>query len=406
MGKRIVIIGGGTFQPIRNHLALAAPAFGRTAKIMHGMLPNSELHLTKMCGVDTVLVTNEDVEFFIDRLILDETVGTIVMNAALCDFKALPIDGIESEWHAKRLKTSEGDLEITLTPTDKLISRIRKARPDIFLVGFKTTTNETSNDQFLIALKMMKSAKCNLVLANDTVTRNNMIITPEETIYGETTERYDVLKELSDMILQRNNLTYHRGEFIVGKNIPFEDAPENFKEVMEFLLDNGGYIENNGNGFTPGHFCYRSDVLGVDNISFISSQRLVNHNDVRENGMTFVTNEGEGESFTYLGTKKASVGARSQALLLRENPEYDFIVHTHNPLKEGSLIPTTPQKPFQCGSMECGINTLNHLGDFDNGIKAVFLEKHGINMMFKKTTKSEDVIEFLKNNIELGVKIR
>ena len=36
----------------------------------------------------------------------------------------------------------------------------------------------------------------------------------------------------------------------------------------------------------------------------------------------------------------------------------------------------------------------------------VFLEKHGINMMFKRTTKAEDVIEFLKNNIELGVKIR
>tara|TARA_R110000851_G_scaffold47424_1_gene115024 strand:- start:12475 stop:12669 length:195 start_codon:yes stop_codon:yes gene_type:complete len=47
----------------------------------------------------------------------------------------------------------------------------------------------------------------------------------------------------------------------------------------------------------------------------------------------------------------------------------------------------------------------NHLGDFGD-IKAVFLEKHGINMMFKRTTKSEDVIEFLKNNIELGVKIK
>jgi len=341
----------------------------------------------------------------LDELIEDKTVGTIVMNVALCDFKALPIDENENGWHGKRLKTSEGDLTITLTPTDKIISKIRKARPDIFLVGFKTTTNETSNDQFLIALKMMKSSKCNLVLANDTVTRNNMIITPEETIYGETVLRYSVIEELCEMIEMRQSLTYHRGEFIVGKDIPFENAPENFKEVMGFLLDNGGYIENNGNGFTPGHFCYRSDVF--ESNDFISSQRLVNHNDVRENGMTYVTTAGMCKSFTYLGSKKASVGARSQALLLSENPEYDFIVHTHNPLKKDSLIPITPQKPFQCGSIECGVNTLNHLGDFnDRNIKAVFLEKHGINMLFKKTTKSEDVIEFLKNNIELGVKIR
>lgn len=32
MKKRVVIIGGGTFSHLRTHLALAAPAFGTTAK--------------------------------------------------------------------------------------------------------------------------------------------------------------------------------------------------------------------------------------------------------------------------------------------------------------------------------------------------------------------------------------
>ena len=34
MKRQTYILGGGTFQPIRNHLALCAPAFGTTAKTM------------------------------------------------------------------------------------------------------------------------------------------------------------------------------------------------------------------------------------------------------------------------------------------------------------------------------------------------------------------------------------
>jgi|TARA_R110000824_G_scaffold105368_4_gene249304 hypothetical protein len=406
MSKRIIVIGGGTFEPIRNHLSLAAPAFGKTAREIHNNL-GGELFLTKMCHSQSTMITNKDVEDLIDDLIKDETVGTIVMNAALCDYKALPIDENENGWHGKRLKTSEGGLTLSLTPTDKLIGKIRKARPDIFLVGFKTTTYESSENQFLIALKMMKKSKCNLVLANDTVTRNNMIITPEETIYGETTNREDVINELCDMIRMRQNLTYHRGEFFKCENRSFEDAPVNFKSVMKFLINNGGYIENNGNGFTPGHFCYRNRETTDGRSSFVSSQRLVNHNDVIKNGMTYVHVKESDNTFSYYGDKKASVGARSQYLLLKENSEYDFIIHTHNPLKEGSVIPTTPQKPFQCGSIECGVNTLNNLGTFQGGaIKAVYLEKHGINLMFTKWCTADTVIEFLKDNIELGIKIK
>lgn len=399
MERKTVILGGGTFQPIRNHLSLAAPAFGTTAKQIHWAL-GGELILTKMANWTSPLVTNDDVEELIDELLERDDIGTIVMNVAMCDYEAIPINGVDNGWHAKRLKTSEGNVNITLTPTEKVISKIRKKRPDIFLVGFKTTTGETSEDQFLIALKMMKKTKCNLVLANDVVTRNNMIITPEETIYSETILRGAVIEELSNMIKMRSNLTYHRGSFTDSENIPFDEAPNKFKDVIRFLIDNGGYIENNGNGFTPGHFCYR---LNED--SFVSSQRGVNHNEVIQNGFTLVKVDENGD-LHYYGKRKPSVGARSQNLMLKQNPEYDFIVHTHNPLKEGSKIPVASQKPFQCGSLECGLNTVNNMKDFNEGrLKAVYLDKHGINLLFKKEASSEEVIEFLKENIELGIKV-
>ena len=405
--RNIAVIGGGTFQPIRNHLALAAPAFGTTATKISDYLEfktnRSRLYLTKMAYPQSKLITNEDVEALIDDLLLDDRLGTIILNVAFCDYKAKPIDGIENDWHGERLQTADGDLTIELTPTEKIIKKIRIKRPDIFLVGFKTTTNKTPAQQFLLGLKMMKSVKCNLVLANDTVTRNNMILTAEETIYGETTDRDAVLKELVEMTLMRCDLTYNPSNFIESQSASIKNTPRPFQDAIQFLIDNGGFIENNSNGFTPGHFCGRNGQK-----SFLSSQRKANHNLVFTEGMSQVSvslDEKFNDVFTVYGKRKASVGARSQWMILQKFPEYDCIIHTHNPLKEGSTIPITPQKPFQCGSLECGINTVDHMGDFGN-IKAVYLDKHGANILFKSTDDVSGIINFIKENIELGIKVK
>ena len=397
--KKIIVLGGGTFSPIRNHLSLCAPAFGTTARKLYQLFTESEksnvtkLVLTKMADPESELKTNEDVASFIDSLLGDESVGTIILNVAFCDFNAV----IEHRgFHGERLKTADGNINLELTPSEKVVDAIRKKRPDIFLVGFKTTTNADVEIQFLSALKMMKRSKCNLVLANDTVTRKNMIITPEESRY-EAGSREAVLKDLVKMVLDRNDLTYSRTVFNEATNIPMADAPESFQRVMQFLIDNGGYLENNGNGFTPGHFCYK--VAGNE---FVSSQRKVNHNEVFTRGMTRVNVESE--KFIAFGTHKPSVGSRSQWLMMSKYTDYDCVVHTHNPLKVGSLIPLASQREFQCGSLECGLNTLNNLKDFDNGMKAVMLEKHGINLLFKSSMNSELVIGFIRKNVMLGVK--
>ena len=37
MNKSVIILGGGTFSHISNHLALSAPAFGSTAKQLYSL---------------------------------------------------------------------------------------------------------------------------------------------------------------------------------------------------------------------------------------------------------------------------------------------------------------------------------------------------------------------------------
>lgn len=389
---KTLILGGGTFQPISNHLSLSAPAFGTTAKELGRMIPNSILKLTKMADSASSLITNEDVESVIDECLMDKELKAIILNVAFCDFKFN-----NGDFHGERFRTENGDINITLTPTEKIIKKIRIKRPDIFLVGFKTTTNKTVEEQFLIGLKMMKSSKCNLVLANDVVTRNNIIITPEESYYGNTTDRNKGLQELVEIFQSRIQGTYSNSVVINEENSSITNCSKTFQDVIKWVIENDGFIENNGNGFTPGHFCER-----IDSNSFYSSQRKANHNLVFQEGMTLVKMKDE-IIYAY-GKRKASVGARSQWLILKENPEFDCIIHTHNPLKSSSSIPVTQQKPYQCGSLECGLNTLNHLGDFGD-IKAVYLDKHGANILFKSSSKAEDVIEFIKNNIELGIKV-
>ncbi len=423
--KKIAIIGGGTLSPIRNHLSLCAPAFGGTAKKLFELmskklfeLMNNEplltsgyhiqLHLTKMADPKSDIVTNDDVSKLIDSLIEDESVKTIIMNAALCDFNA---DIEDRGFHGKRLKTSDGDVQLTLKPADKVLDKIRRARPDIFLVGFKTTTGATQDEQFLTALYMMKRSKCNLVLANDTVTRHNMIITPEEVRYEPVvttdTQRNETLKELVEMILLRHDLTYTRTNFLEEESIPLSSAPSTFRDVLNFVIKNGGFIENNGNGFTPGHYCYKLS-RGV----FVSSQRKVNHNDVQTNGMTLV--KVSNDKITAVGSRKPSVGARSQGMLLDKYPEYDCIIHVHCPLKDPNTmdIPVATQKPFQCGSLECGMNTVHNMKELTftynkskAKIMAVMLDKHGPNILFKSSDPPDAIIRFIESTVELGTKI-
>jgi hypothetical protein len=391
--KKIIIIGGGTLQPISNHLSLAAPAYGTIAKNIHKlMFDESELILTKMADSTSNIVTNKDVENILDDIIKDVKVRCIVLSVAFCDYE---YDG--GDFHGERIITTDNDtLDLRLKVSSKVIDKIRKIRPDIFLVGFKTTTNKTTDDQFLSGLKMMKRSKCNLVLANDTVTRNNIIITPEESYYGNTTDRDFITKELVNMINMRCNATYNRTNFIECDSIPITKTSETFQKVLKYLIDNNAFIINNGNNFPNGHYCEK-----IDNVSFLSSQRRFDHNKVFDEGMSLVTVEDD--IFTVRGRRKASVGARSQWLILNKYSEFDCIIHTHNPLKDGSKFPIAEQKPFQCGSLECGINTIDNMGDFGD-FKAVYLNKHGANILFKSTSNADDVIKFITDNIELGVK--
>ncbi len=201
MTASILVLGGGTFYHVRNHLSIAAPAFGTTARWLHEALVDSDLVLTKMADAASSLETNADVKELVDESLTKKTLRCIVMNVALCDYEGT-IGTLASGKHAKRLQSREGQQWMDLTPSDKVIASIKKQRPDVFLVGFKTTTNFSPEEQQTAAYRMLSESKGDLVLANDTVTRHNLLINSKNECLIASNDRIEVLKRL---VIEINN---------------------------------------------------------------------------------------------------------------------------------------------------------------------------------------------------------
>ena len=192
MTKKLYILGGGTNSFISNHLSLAAPAYGQTAKKLYEKFSShldnkmqTEIILTKMANPldKDAPDTPEDIEALVDKLIADPDTRVIIFNVAMVDYKPEALseeifDNPEYTYYqdvtttfgkyAGRLSTSKHpELRLDLTVQDKIIQKIRKERKDILLVGFKTTCGATKEEQFHKGLKLCKDASANIVFVND-----------------------------------------------------------------------------------------------------------------------------------------------------------------------------------------------------------------------------------------------
>jgi hypothetical protein len=417
--KEIHIIGGGTFEHVRTHLSLAAPAFGTTAKKLFELCylrfenkMDINLHLTKMADSRSSLVENDDIEKLVDKLIADLNVKVIFFNVALCDYAGFITEESKdigklrtgeikkiltnSGKYKKRLQTSHGSQNMHLATTKKIINKIRSERKDIFLIGFKTTSDLDENKQYFLGLKLLKENSCNLVLANDVVRRMNMIITPEETRYHVTSDRHEVLKQLVDMVFHRCQLSFTKSTVINGELVNW-DSPQvysSLRTVVNHCIEKGAYKEFLGS--TVGHFACK-----IGEKEFLTSIRKSNFNNLSKTGLVKVTTDNDDTVIAY--GAKPSVGGQSQRIIFSEHNDYDCIVHFHCPIKQGSEVPVVSQREYECGSHQCGKNTSNGLKRFGN-LSAVMLDQHGPNIVFHHSIDAREVIDFIDKNFDLSEK--
>lgn len=207
--NKLYILGGGTVSYVRNHLALCAPAFGKTARQLYLLCEDRFTDmkvykiLTKMADCKSNIITNDDIKQQVEGLKGDPGTKVIFFNVAMCDWTgemAVSIDRgetrVPSGKYAERLKTSEGHKMMMLSPAEKVIRWVKEDREDIFLVGFKTTCGETEDKQFDAGFGLLRDSSADLILANDTRTRVNMIIHEKGSYI--TKDREEALVKLVD----------------------------------------------------------------------------------------------------------------------------------------------------------------------------------------------------------------
>lgn len=400
-GAAIRIVGGGTVSHVRNHLALCAPAYGSTAKRLLALVQaqgrEADLVLTRMADAKSRYETNDDLAQLADEIVADPTARIVFWNPALCDYDG-QVGSVPSDRKADRLKTRDGEQDIHLVPAEKVVSRFRATRKDLFLVAFKTTTNASRDEQYRAGLSLLKRSSANLVLANDTVTGLNMVIVPEEARYHETFDREEALRGLVEIALLRSTNTFTRTQVVSEDGVAWNDPMinDNLRKVVGHCIKRGAYKPFEGK--TVGHFATR----GPDD-TIITSRRKSNFNYLAMTGMVRLAPVGNDAMLAYGG--KPSVGGMSQKIIFESHPDVDNIVHFHCPPKPGVFnIPRRPQRQNECGSHQCGKNTSDGLVMVEDGIKVVMLENHGPNICFSKEVPYQRVVDFIERHFDLEQK--
>jgi hypothetical protein len=283
-----------------------------------------------------------------------------------------------------------------LRPVAKLIGLVRRHRKDIFLVGFKHTSGASADEQYAAGLRLVKEASCNLVLANDTVTRWNMVVTPEEARYYVTTDRDEALCGLVEMTYLRSHLTFTRSTIVAAEPVPWDSplVPDSLRKVVNHCIRRGAYKPFRGS--TAGHFAVK-----LNDKTFLTSRRKTDFNDLASVGLVKVVTDRPDSVIAY--GSKPNVGGQSQRIVFHEHPDCDCIVHFHCPIKPRSEVPQVSQREYECGSHECGQNTSRGLRRFGN-LSVVYLQEHGPNIIFHRSIDSQEVINFIEENFELSEK--
>ncbi len=233
--KRIYVLTGGTMVHVTPHFALCAPAYGtvgieiadrlshklsltmgdRSYEIvlvktkMAGSNSTATMAQLAQLGVRSAPESNADAQAFVQAVLADTQAVALIMAAAICDFEPVGLTAVGRSGDSvimqhfgkeqKRLHHIE-TLTLQMRPSDKIIDGIKRTRPDLTVVTFKTTAGVTADELFAQAFYNLQKSQSDLVFANDIQNYQNMVVTATgERLVGSA--RRDALDLLCDKVL-------------------------------------------------------------------------------------------------------------------------------------------------------------------------------------------------------------
>jgi len=169
-GKRIVITSGSNAEALDPIRILTNRASGKTglALALEARRRGAEVTLVHRSVQELPVrqIYAESAAEMLDAVLAEVEKGchALISAAAVADYTL--------DRQVEKIKSGQ-DLSLHLTPTPKIIKKVREAYPDLKIVGFKAETGLGDEELIRKAEESMQSAHLDLVVAND-VSRGGM----------------------------------------------------------------------------------------------------------------------------------------------------------------------------------------------------------------------------------------
>ena len=202
---------GPTWVPIDAVRVISNISTGELGRTLAGLLDAEGAQVTVLQGPTTRELQGRSIRVipfcFYDELTrlmnieLRKHYDIIIHAAAVSDYKlAHPFK--------KKISSRLSRLKLDLTPTAKIIEKIKKISPSSFLVGFKLESErivEAAHCAAPTLQKLFTNARCDLVVVNS-LTKNNYsghILDPKKNVLATAQQRKELSRKLIHLLRER-----------------------------------------------------------------------------------------------------------------------------------------------------------------------------------------------------------
>lgn len=182
--RPVLVTGGATRNPVDAIRYLSARSTGRTAvalatRLQAHLLGSAEACLRAPPGLSAEEYgSTRDLMARMERWVRAHPGGTVLHAAAVGDYECAPTDD--------KIPSGQASVTLTLTPTPKIVDRVRDWDPGVFLVSFKAGRPGLAEAELeAVARAQLRRTRSDVVFANTIGALETVLLVSEP-----TTERY------------------------------------------------------------------------------------------------------------------------------------------------------------------------------------------------------------------------
>ena len=176
---RVIVTCGPSYEPVDAVRRLTNFSTGELGILLTNVLHDAGIEVTCMKGVGATcglpvraravidFTTNDHLRAELQQVANGPVIDAVLHAAALTDFRVSRITRTgDIPVATGKLRSRDGELTVTLTPTRKLLPELRTLFPRAFLAGWKYELEGTQAEALEQGRRQMAEAKTNLCIVN------------------------------------------------------------------------------------------------------------------------------------------------------------------------------------------------------------------------------------------------